>query len=196
MNVRDGRWRDSSSRYGRLSILLHWSAGSVVLAMWFIGTGIRGDATGMLGRLQVHTTLGLSAYFLLWWRIAWRLRRGHPTRPGSGPGSWNRRLTGFVHYAMLYALAWMLLTGPVLAWAGGLPLSLFGWTAPSPLSPNAALHSVLLTSHQAGASVIMVGILIHVAGVLKHIAWDGDDTLDRMIVPAPAEADTGPDPRS
>ena len=73
------RVQDTDSGYGWISIALHWLAAAIVLAMWTIGimsqAAAEADAPALV---HLHTTIGVTAYLLLWGRIIWRFAVGHP----------------------------------------------------------------------------------------------------------------------
>src|SRR5207247_89744 len=73
------RVRDTTTGYGWISIALHWLAAAIVLTMWTIGImsqAAGGESDPWL--VHLHTTIGMTAYALLWGRIIWRFTVGHP----------------------------------------------------------------------------------------------------------------------
>ena len=179
------RLSDTADGYGWISIGLHWAMGIGVVAMWFIGSSIpAASGSDQAGSLRLHTTLGLALYLLFWARIAWRLVKGHP-----GPGVKQNRafftIGKVVHFGLLGGLAVMLVTGPLMAWAGGVELNLFGLALPSPLAHDPVLFERLHTVHRTTSTLVILAIVLHVAGALKHAAFDRDGTLDRILIAAP-----------
>src|SRR5437588_11577638 len=65
------RLMDTASGYGWISIALHWLAAAFVLTMWTIGTMSQSAPEGDSRLVDLHTTIGVSAYALLWLRILW-----------------------------------------------------------------------------------------------------------------------------
>ena len=73
------RWRDTRTGYGWLSIALHWLTAIAILTIWFVGSSIQNDlAAGSESSLRLHTSIAISAYVLLWFRVIWRFKQGHP----------------------------------------------------------------------------------------------------------------------
>ena len=180
------RLRDSPTGYGWVSIGLHWAAAGLVVALWFVGESInaQGDPSP-LQNIRLHTTLGLCAYVLLTARVAWRFTEGHPGRsPRLGRFSFRSGL--LVHYILVAGIAVMLLTGPLMAWSGGLPLAIFGFEIPSPFGRSPGLFEILHWIHRQTATVLMSVTALHILGVTKHVVFDRDGTLDKMMVPEPA----------
>jgi cytochrome b561 len=177
------RWFDGKTDFGWISIGLHWAGAAVVVSLLFIGNSIQaGDSAARDHALWLHTTVALAAYGLLWLRVIWRMAKGHP-----GPLPRQRRIDHAIgkpfHYLLIAAVATMLVTGPLLAWSGDLPLRLWDLDIPSPFAPSAGLFELMLAGHIAAASVLGWGTLLHVLAVIKHMAIDRDGSFDRMMTP-------------
>jgi len=175
---RQGRWYDSADGYGWISILLHWVVAALILVLWFVGDSIVADPSG--GARRLHTTLGLTAYALLWARVIWRLRSGHPRRLAKqGPLTY---LAGkAIHYVMIGALTVLLFSGPLQALSAGQPLHLFDLTMQTPAIPW--LFAPMHTVHRWAATVLILCVIAHIIAVVKHIIWDRDGSFDRIMVP-------------
>lgn len=177
------RFGDTANGYGWTSIALHWITAVVVLALLFIGSSISGAEEQRTDLVSLHTSIAVSAYAILWWRIVWRFRKGHP-----GPLTKQPRvffLIGkYVHFAMLAAMAAMLVSGPLMVWSQGQSIGVFGWfEIPSPLPTSHAIRDFLHAVHANAAIVIAIGIAMHLVGVYKHAAFDQDGTFGKMLVP-------------
>jgi cytochrome b561 len=177
------QWRDTPQGYGWLSIALHWIAAFVVLALWFLGNSTQtalGDAYGK--SVATHTSIAVLAYVFLWVRIAWRFLSKHPAPLPKQKGFFFS-LGKCVHYLLLLAMALMLVSGPLMAWATGGPIAVFSWSIPSPLEMNTKLWSFAHSIHETCGTIILVATLLHIAGVFKHVAFNRDGTFDRMMTP-------------
>lgn len=171
--------------YSGMSILFHWLSAALVIAIWFAGSAISvADSAHYQSARHVHISIAASAYLLLWARILWRLVRRHPGRhPTQGRLFFSVGV--IVHYGLLIAIGLMLVTGPLLAWAGGNVIQVFDWfSIPSPLGERPALLPLVHSVHVTCGNLIILGVLLHVAGVAKHAAIDKDGTFGRMMLPA------------
>src|SRR5262245_28808967 len=74
----DSRVHDAQQGYGWASIVLHWLAAAVIVTLWFIGNSISIAGPRTHNVIALHTSLALCAYPLLWGRVLWRWRSGHP----------------------------------------------------------------------------------------------------------------------
>jgi cytochrome b561 len=188
-----GRYRDTAYGYGWVSILLHWATAAAIVGIWFVGDSIGAPGTGSRdSMLHRHTTIALLSYAALVLRVAWRVGHGHPQRLPM-QGKFSFLMGQWLHYALLFGVVVMLVSGPLLAWSGGLPLRLLEWTLPAPFSPSPATFAWMHRIHASTAALLMLGVVLHVGAVLAHLPIPKDPTFERMIVPA-AEGATAHDP--
>ena len=175
---------DYSGGYGWVSIVLHWATVAVFFPLWIVGYAISHSGHGSVdARINLHTTMAACAYVLLWARVLWRYRQGHAD-PLPRQGGWSFQLGKAVHYLLVLAIAVMLISGPVLAWTGNGSIQVFSATIPSPLPRLQQLSSGLTAVHRTTSRIIMLAVLLHTCGVLKHVMVDHDGTLSRMLTPA------------
>ena len=174
---------DTRASYGWVSIVLHWVTAIAVIGLWLLGKRIdeAASATADLARAR-HVSFAASAWLLLLLRIVWRLRSGHPHVRGQGP--LIHRVSSFNHYALIVAVAVMMLSGPLMVWASGNPVAIFNLAAiPSPFSASDTLQTIARTLHGAGGATLLVLFLLHFCGAMKHLMFHDDDTIARMIWP-------------
>ncbi|MES1202617.1 MAG: cytochrome b/b6 domain-containing protein [Pseudomonadota bacterium] len=191
MAAKDFRLKDGPDRYGWISIGLHWLSALLIFTLWFVGDSIGARTEKSFeGTVGTHTTIALGFYVVLWARLIWRLRFGHP-KPSPHHSKLSFAIGNVAHYVMLACLAAMLVSGPVMAWSGAIPLRLFDLLIPSPFAENPRLFQALHFVHATAAAILVWTALVHVAGVVKHMVFDRDGTLDRMMV---AEAVPDPSP--
>ncbi len=179
------RTLDTRTGYGWISIALHWLTAILILTIWFIGSSIQSDlATGSRDTLHLHTSLAISAYVLLWARVIWRFKQGHPDATPDQRGLFYQ-IGKYTHYAILCAIGVMLITGPLMVWARGDVIHVFDWfTIPGPFGMNMDLALFLHGIHVWGSRVIIVGTVLHLGGVYKHAAFNQDGTFGKMLVAA------------
>jgi len=176
---------DTKAGYGWISIVLHWLTAIVIFALLFSGSSIAvDDPSQRATALNAHTSIGIASYLLLWLRIAWRAVVGHP-----GP---NERQRGqffdfgkWMHSALLVVLAMMLVSGPAMAWASGRDIVVFDWfRIPAANMPQYLLRDAFHFVHRSCAIAMLAGIVLHLCGVYKHMAFNRDGTLGRIFFPA------------
>ncbi len=177
------RLRDGKADYGWISIGLHWIGVVLVWTMLFVGDSIGGPGAELQSAmLKLHTTIGLSLYAVFWARVLWRAKVGHP-QPLPRQKRLYYRVGKVFHYLLLAGIAAMLISGPLMAWSGAIPLRLFDLVVPSPIPESPGLFAAMRGLHAAGAAVLGWGSLVHVMAVIKHTVVDRDGALDKIMVP-------------
>lgn len=176
--------RNSSTSYGSLAKTFHWLLAALILTMIPLGV----VATGMANAdplkpflFSVHKTLGLFIFFTALARILWAMSQ---PKPGTlGP---KRKVEHFlahlVHWLLYAALILVPLTGWIhhAATTGFAPIWWpFGQGLPFVPVDDAVAHR-FKALHIIFERVLVLALLLHLAGALKHHFIDKDDTLRRM----------------
>jgi len=94
--------------------------------------------------------------------------------------TWLHRI---VVWGLLLAMLVQIVTGLLLPWSGGHPLTVFGHEFASPWAKNESLHEVLEGLHEVGGNAFIPLVALHVLGALKHAALDHDGVMARMFRP-------------
>ena len=179
-------------RYPLIHRLLHWAVaviapvvltvGMIFMFLEFEGTlaAFGQPTTDLL--YTYHKSFGIVILVLMLLRLAVRLTFGKPAyRPPIA--GWERAVSTGVH-ASLYAL---LLLQPMLGWAataaGGYPVQFFGWTLPGGLAKDEALSRTLYDVHGLAGWLILILVLVHIAGALRHWLVKRDGVMTRMALP-------------
>lgn len=165
----------STQGYNRLSILIHWATVVAILALYFSHEGRRGSAM-----YAFHIGFGALAGVFLIARILRRVRRGMPEK--SEQSVLLNRLSAWVIFGFSLAIVVTIVTGYILPWSRGAAIDVFGWFAiPSPIPSMHWLHEFSEEAHELAANAIMILLVIHVVGALKHAILDRDQVLQRML---------------
>src|SRR6267154_1659698 len=107
------RLRDPKNGYSWLSIALHWITAIIILTLWFIGSSIDADrVNGSLATLNLHTSIAISAYALLWARIIWRFWYKHPGPMPAQAGLFYE-IGKYTHYLIIGSVGAILHIGGV-----------------------------------------------------------------------------------
>lgn len=194
---------NSPTRYGAVTKTFHWLTALGILAM--IPLGIMAsdapfDTAEALARkarlFSIHKTLGVFLFFLAMARILWAL-----SQPKPAPLHPERRLETLlaevVHWLLYGALVVVPLSGWVhhAATTGFAPIWWpFGQSLPF-VPKDQALADLAAGLHIVFERVLVLSLLLHIAGALKHAIWDRDATLRRML-PGRTEAGSAKPARS
>ena len=180
--------RDRPERFSATTIALHWILAAAIVFMIVLGLSLDEMTPGpeKSFRVFLHISIGLLVLVVGLGRLLWRAVNRLPPPAGDHP-LWQRRLARAVQVALLIAPLYMTVTGIAYAIGKGHPIGLFGLTLVSGSSaPAPALEAVAHDMHALGFLLLILLILLHVAGALKHHFIDRDRTLVRMLAPGSA----------
>ncbi len=189
--------RNTATSFGLIARSFHWLTALVILTAFPLGIIANDMATGpetIAAKAQLfslHKTLGVAAFFLGLARILWAL-----TQPRPAPLHPDRRLESFAAEAVHWMLYLSLLLVPLSGWVhhaavDGFAPILWPFGQGLPLVPKSeAVAAAAGGVHWVITKLLVVAILLHIAGALKHHLIDRDDTLRRMTrgTSAPAQA--------
>lgn len=178
------QWRNSSSRYGFISILLHWAValtvyGMFALGLWMVTLGYYDDWYHQAPEL--HKGIGILLMMALVFRVVWR--HFSPAPPPLKSYSRNTRLGAAVVHILLYLLLFsILISGYLISTADGKPINVFGlFEVPATLANAGAQADLAGTVHLWLAWGVVVISVLHGLAALKHHFIDKDATLSRML---------------
>ncbi len=202
---------NSPVHYGSVTKTFHWLTALLILSaipLGLIATDlahrIEAGETDLVARttllFSLHKTIGIAAFLTALGRILWALSQ---PRPGllHGERRAEATLAGTVHWLLYGAMLITPLSGWVhhAATTGFAPIWWpLGQTLPF-VPQSAAVADAATTVHFLASRVLILSILLHVAGALKHHVIDRDDTLRRMLprarvqqAPSPAQPGHAP----
>ena len=177
---------NSSSGYGIIAIILHW-----VMAIAIIGLYWLGDYMEDLDYYNPwyttapywHKAVGMLAFFLLLFRIAWMLTNRKPS-PLASYHAWEILAAKITHYGFYFLLVMVSISGYFITTAKGAPIDVLGWfeiPAITTLSINTA--ELMGGLHELSAQGLLILFLLHVGATIKHHFFDKDTTLKRILKP-------------
>lgn len=174
--------RDSDESFGWISIGLHWITAIAVIFLYFTGEEleelVRGPERSEV--LLTHVSIGMIILIPVLYRMFWRMSSGSPERPPQ-----NRvleLLATWIPILLLIAVFIAMISGVLVPWSVGNSLDVFDWFAiPSPLASSRPFHEFLEEVHDLSAHVILALFVLHILGTLKHVIFDRDNTLTRML---------------
>ncbi|MDD0996039.1 cytochrome b [Pseudomonas sp. TNT2022 ID1044] len=176
--------RNSTSRYGWVSIFMHWGVALVVfglfaLGLWMVGldyySSWRKDAP------DLHKSIGLVLLGVMVLRVLWRFIS--PPPPTLSSYSRMTRLGAKFGHGFLYlSLFAVIVAGYLISTADGVGIPVFGlFEVPALVSglPDQADTAGVIHFYLAWVLVIFSGL--HALAALKHHFIDRDVTLKRML---------------
>ena len=162
--------------YSILSILAHWLAALLVVALFLTHDGERGTTAYLL-----HVSGGAIAGLFLLWRVWHRMSRGVVDAPDQS--ALFNLAARIVHWGLLVAIVVVVVSGYLLPWTLGRELDVFGFGIPSPMEANRGLHEFVERVHDVTGHLFIPLVGLRVLGAIKHAIFDRRGAGLRMIKP-------------
>ncbi len=160
----------ASRRYSRVAIALHWLVAVLVIGQiffgWYLGDVPPGGSRGTL--VNLHKSIGLTLWLLVWLRMGWRWTHPAPPLPASLP-EWQRAAAAASHFA-LYACLFVL---PLVGYLGSNfskhGILLYGAVKLRPWGPDdKGLYDLFRNMHTVVAWVLVTLVSVHIAAAIYH----------------------------
>lgn len=178
------QWRNSNSRYGLISILMHWLVALAVFGLFGLGlwmVGLDYYSNWYRTAPDLHKSIGLVLFAVMLARLVWRFVSPAPPAPANH-GRMTRLATKAGHGFIYLALFALMISGYLISTADDRGIAVFGlFEVPATLTsiPDQADVAGLIHEYLAWALVIFSGL--HALAALKHHFIDHDATLVRMF---------------
>lgn len=180
--------RDTKTKLSRTTILLHWSVALTMMIM--LPMGIYMAENEVYSLYDLHKSIGVIIFLFILARVIWRIRTGWP-EPVNQYKRIEQLLSKIVHYVLLIGSVIIPLSGIIMSVAGGHGVELFGLELfaanPDPNNPyevialNETLAEIGSIFHGLVSDLLIVALLLHIAGAVKHHLMDKDGTLRRIF---------------
>ncbi|MCV2352950.1 cytochrome b [Paucibacter sp. B2R-40] len=179
---------DTAAKLSPASVALHWLVGLGMIALTAVGLYMSNAEVWVL--YPIHKSVGVLMFVLILARVVWRVKNGWPAQLAGG-SPLEHRMAKLVHWLLITATLLMPISGMMNSGAGGHGIAVFGLQiVPSQHSadkPNEALpynESVAEfgeAMHEWIGYLLILALLLHVAGALKHHLVYKDGVLRRML---------------
>jgi cytochrome b561 len=176
-------WRNTSERYGSLTIGLHWLM-LLLIAAVYASMELRGifpkGSDGYNAMKQWHFMLGMLVFWLTLLRLILRSVSPKPCIQPPPP-AWQERLASVVQVLMYVLVLGLPLAGWLMLSASGKPVPFFGIELPPLIGENKSLAKQIKEAHEVVATLGYGLIGLHAVAALFHHYWMRDNTLLRML---------------
>ncbi len=174
--------KNTPENYGSVSRGFHWLTAALVIGLLVLGLLLEEMARGAfkLKMINLHKSVGVLVLLLTLARILWHFYSKKPALIATLK-KWEKVLSHTLHGLLYLALIGMPMSGWIMSSAKGYPVSLFKLaTLPQIVEENKALAEWAGEIHEILGYTLIVIIIVHFVGALKHHFIDRDDTLRRM----------------
>lgn len=176
--------RNTSARYGWVSIVLHWGVALVVFGLFALGlwmVGLDYYSTWRKDAPDLHKSIGITLFAIMLVRIVWRLI-SPPPPPLASYSRLTRIGAAFGHAFLYLGLFAVMIAGYLISTADGVGIPVFGlFEIPAVVSglPDQADTAGVVHLYLAWVLVVFAGL--HGVAAFKHHFIDRDATLTRML---------------
>ena len=175
--------RDYAEKFSGPTIWLHWIIAIGMIGMLAFGLYLedlpRSPDKGWL--IGIHKSMGLIIFVLAVTRISWRYRNKFP-KPLSLMPKWQKKLAKLTHWVLIVGTVLMPISGIIMSVGGGHSVALFGLELISGSGEKTeSLDNLGHIMHGLGGKLLILFVILHFVGAIKHQFLDKDETISRML---------------
>jgi cytochrome b561 len=128
---------------------------------------------------NLHKSIGVTIFALILIRILWRITHRPPALLASYK-AWESKLASSAHRLLYLLMVALPLSGVIMAIYSKYGIKWFGIELIKGLD-NKDMRELFYEAHEVIGLIILLVIILHIIGALKHKFIDKDDTLKRML---------------
>lgn len=176
--------RNTPTRFGHISILLHWLVALAIYGMF--GLGLWMVTLGYYDSWyhpapELHKSIGITLFAVMILRVIWRFI-SPPPRPLSSYSPMTRYSAVAVHFLLYGILFAIFISGYLISTADGKSIEVFGLiSVPATLEGFGEQADLAGDIHLWLAWSVVILSVLHGLAALKHHFIDRDITLKRML---------------
>jgi cytochrome b561 len=181
--------RNSSTGYGWIAILFHWTIAILIIGQWALGWTMEHLVGPRLafGLIQWHKSVGLLILALALLRLLWRFANPRPVLPPE-MGRLEKSAARSAHRGLYWLMFLLPLSGWALVSASVLEIPTYAFylfiVPDLPLGRSDRSEALWTTAHIVLGWVLLAIVVVHVMAALRHHFLLRDNVLSRMIRPA------------
>jgi len=154
-----------------------------------VAVGIYMSNTETYALYPIHKSIGAIVFIFALWRVVVRMKEGWPVPVGEAPKI-QLLAAKIVHWGLITLTVVYPLSGLMMSGAGGHGIYIFGLellasnydeVSGKAVALNETIAGIGHEVHELLVPVIILLILVHVIGALKHHFIDKDETISRMF---------------
>jgi cytochrome b561 len=177
-------WRNTDSRYGIITITLHWLVVILVISLFILGLWmVTLDYYHPWYRLapELHKTTGVLLFFIALFQLIWNMLNKRPqSLPGNNP--LEDKIARIVHFILYILLFAVMVSGYLISTADGRPIEVFGTiNIPATLTGLKKQEDIAGLIHLVLAIILISLSSFHGMAALKHHFINRDKILIRMF---------------
>lgn len=178
--------KDSKTRYGWVTITLHWTVVLMVITLFVLGLWMveLDYYHPWYNRApDIHRSIGVCVVLLMVLRLIWRMATPTPD-PLPTLATWEARASVTVHLVFYVLVPLVGCAGYLMSTADGRGVEVFGLVEiPATITGLENQEDIAGNLHYYLAVTLIVLAGLHGVAALKHHFVDKDRTLKRMVAP-------------
>ena len=194
---------NNNTKYTNVAIVLHWLIGIAILFMFVLGWfmtelpketpkttsfdifnlglitwGVEEEQSQRSFYFNLHKSVGLSLLMLIVLRIYWRFTHRPPAFLNSMK-LWEKRLAKATHHSLYLLMFLIPLSGIIMSAGSKYGIKWFGIKV-IPGFDDKAIRELFYEFHEIFGLLLLLILILHILGAVKHSIVDKDGTLRRM----------------
>ncbi|CAM2934980.1 cytochrome b561 family protein [Legionella steigerwaltii] len=173
--------RNSMNRFGSITKLLHWLIFILIAAQFYFVWSLSDNSPLTPLYMMLHKSVGVTILVLGLLFYIWHIISIKPLPPENQP-RWQYIISKLVHHLLFILIILMPIVGYIMTCSDGKPINFFGWfTIPCLITENEQLGSIMFSTHETIAFIILALVGLHFLAALYHHFIRKDDVLKRML---------------
>ncbi|MEJ2059709.1 MAG: cytochrome b [Gammaproteobacteria bacterium] len=177
------RATNTATEYGWVTRVLHWLMALLILGMIALGA-FMGDVpktdSSRLVLFTLHMSTGVVLLVLILLRSGWHLYT-KPPKEAENLWPWEHRLAWVIQRLMYLCMLLVPIAGYLMVSSAGHKIPFYGLLQlPEALPKVGWVHEFFEGAHSFLAYSLLVLVIVHVAGAIKHRYIDGNDVVERI----------------
>jgi len=194
---------NNNTKYTNVAIFLHWLIGIAILFMFVLGWfmtelpketpkttsfdifnlglitwGVEEEQSQRSFYFNLHKSVGLSLLMLIVLRMYWRFTHRPPAFLNSMK-LWEKRLAKATHHSLYLLMFLIPLSGIIMSAGSKYGIKWFGIKV-IPGFDDKAIRELFYEFHEIFGLLLLLILILHILGAVKHSIVDKDGTLRRM----------------
>lgn len=168
---------DLTNKFSKGTIIIHWLTALLILTLFPLGKYMEGlEPSEKMGLIKIHAVLGIIVFVLTLIRSYLFFKSPRPDDLKTG-SKFNDKLAVWIHNAFYFLLFGIAVSGIAVMAFGG-----YGDAISQGSSELIKPHEEIppLKPHGILAFIMMVLLVLHVVGVIKHFILTKENTLKRI----------------
>lgn len=165
-------------QYSKRMVIVHWLTLALLIAAWLLGESVsdaRHTEGATIAGYIIHALVGGSVMLLVLARLFFRSKDGTPPAPGTGPMD---KVASAVHYLLYALLVFVPFSGMMQVITSDVGKALLAGDAA--MLPKKFEGVVAHGMHELLVNVLIVVVVVHLLGALKHQFILKDGLMSRM----------------